>query len=123
MSVTQNYTILMSNEARITAVATLMTAMREDRRDLFQFGLMPGWGDFVGQELAYRDEALKALNSATVMTREDTHGALDGALLATVLRELHTMRRLIVDGAFGDIKGLGRLDSLEAALLFLENPK
>jgi 2-keto-3-deoxy-L-rhamnonate aldolase RhmA len=84
-------------------------------------GLTTGMPDFLMSEVAGAAAALMALQ----LNRENTHGALEGAMLATVLRELHNMRRLILVPVtqVGKSEYKARIASLDAALLFLENPK
>ena len=73
MSVTQNYTITMSKDALIAITGAILTSIRDDRRDLGAFALMPTWRHFAENEMALKAEALVALNAATALTREDTH--------------------------------------------------
>ncbi|UQV43952.1 hypothetical protein KIV45_18890 [Janthinobacterium lividum] len=114
----------MSKDAWMATISAVMTVMRDLRRTIGGPPPIPfEFMDYLQKEMAVNNEALGALSAVNILTREDTRGALEGAMLITVLDELHTMRRLIVDGAFGDMKGLGRLDRLDAALLFLESPK
>lgn len=128
MSVTQNYTITMSIDQRMHATVAVMTQLRADRAQIAKFP-PTGFDDFLVQQIAAGTETLTALNNSQALTREDTHGALEGALLATVLRELHAMRALVV-GDY-EMPGMSRcaserrahIGSIDAVLMFLENPK
>jgi len=54
----------MSKDAWLATVAAVMTSIRDDRRDLAAFGLLPEWREFVGKEMELKVEALAALNAA-----------------------------------------------------------
>lgn len=128
MQVTQNYTITMSSDAWLAVVAAVLTSVRDDRRELDRMPLMPGWAEWINSEIKLKSEALGALNLAKILTREDTHAALNGEMLATVLRELHWMLELVgrgyvIPGMPGHSERLARIESINAALLFLESPK
>lgn len=76
----------------------------------------------------YHEEQVAAVRSAmgimcAPQSHEDKLSALEGENLQTVVVELSTMRRLLADGAFGSVGMLKRLDGIDAALLFLKNPK
>ena len=128
MRVTESYkTVIFSADAHLHAIIAVMTQLRADRA----VKRTPGdeYDKFLVDQITTGTEALAAMNAASVLTREDTHGALDGALLATVLRELHHMLDLMGHGYEGPGMPVGqaarraRIESLNAALLFLENPK
>ena len=127
MQVTQNYTITMSSDAWLAVVAAVLTSVRDDRRELDRMPLMPGWAEWINSEIKLKSEALGALNLAKILTREDTHGALEGEMLDTVRMELQFMRWIL--GTGGCIVNLTpsvlieRIERLDAALLFLESPK
>ena len=123
MSVTQNYTITMSSDAWLSTAAAVLTSLRDDRRELDRMPLMPGWAEWINSEIALKSEAIGALNLAKPLTREDTHGALEGEMLKTVLIELHQMRIFLNRGTLDTMYREERLEALNAALLFLENPK
>ena len=123
MPVTQNYTITMSSDAWLATVAAVLTSVRDDRRELDRMPLMPGWAEWINSEIKLKSEALGALNLAKILTREDTHGALEGEKLKTVLFELRTMREMLAGHMViltGRPERLGRLTD---ALLFLEGQK
>ena len=124
MQVTQNYTITMSSDAWLATVAAVLTSVREDRRELDRMPLMPGWAEWINSEIKLKSEALGALNLAKILTREDTHGALDGEMLLVVLTELKFVLGMLADGKFGEgAYTIMRAERIAAALLFLENPK
>ena len=86
--------------------------------------------DFLRREIATGTEVLNALNSGAVLTREDTHGTLNGEMLETVLDALRVARLAAIKTAcemqvskVSCDTASGRLESLDAALMFLENPK
>jgi hypothetical protein len=126
MSVTESYkTVKFSSDALMYVKDAVMARLISDKARI-EVAKDSAFIDFLRREIATGTEVLNALNSGAVLTREDTHGALDGALLATVLRELHHMRRLVVGcHVMSDMPAAraARLGSLDAALLFLENPK
>ena len=124
-----NYSITMSSDAWLSTVAALLTSLRDDRRELDRLPLMPGWAEWINSEIALKSEAIQALNLAKVVTREDTHGALDGQNLRTAIMALHFMLHSLKHGPFANVSDVlaGQViaspDALNAALLFLENPK
>ena len=111
------YTITMSKEALLTVTGAILTSIRDDRRDLGAFALMSTWCHFVENEMTLKAEALAALNAATP---EVARGALDNAVIATVLRELQAMRDLVAGGNIrmpvSPSESFARLGSLDAAL-------
>lgn len=128
MPVTQNYKIVtFSADTHLHAIIAVMTQLRADRA----LKRTPGdeYDKFLVDQINTGTEALAALNAASVLTREDTHGALEGALLATVLRELHWVLELVGHGyvvpgmPVSSSERRARIESLNAALLFLESPK
>lgn len=129
MSVTQNYTITMSSDAWLAVVAAVLTSVRDDRRELDRMPLMPGWAEWINSEIKLKSEALGALNLAKILTREDTHGALDGEMLSFVVNALHILRSITVGGFL--VPGMSMdeatrkecIERTDAVLLFLENPK
>lgn len=137
MSVTQNYTIIMSSDAWLAVVAAVLSSVRDDRRELDRMPLMPGWAEWINSEIKLKSEAIGALNLATILAREETHGALEGENLRTAIEAMHFM--LLCWGVMGQGGSLteavrdarynprGKVmpsaDDLNAALLFLESPK
>lgn len=119
MSVTQNYTITMSGEVWTHIKNAVMARLEEKLRVA---GMTTGMPDFLMSEVAGGAAALAVLH----LNRKNTHGALEGEMLDTVLCELIDMRRLILEGRTRPIGASGyieRLRRLDAALLFLENQK
>ena len=125
MPVTQNYkTVTFSTDAWATAISAVLTVMRDLRRTIGGSPVASEFMDYLLKEVAINTEALTALNAATVLTREDTHGALDGEMLLVVLTELKFVLGMLVDGKFGEgAYTIMRAERIAAALLFLENPK
>lgn len=129
MSVTQNYkSVTFSADALMYVRGAVIGQLNTDRARV-EVAKDSALIEFLRREIATGTEVLNALNSGAVLTREDTHGALNGALLATVLRELHHMLDLMGHGYEGPGMTVGqaarraRIESLNAALLFLESPK
>lgn len=128
MSVTQNYTIDTSSAAWQYIVIAVMTQLRADRKQIERLPAV-GHDDFLLGEIALGSEALAALNSGRPLTREDTHGALEGQNLRTAIMALHFMLHALNSGPFASVSDVlsGQViaspDALNEALLFLENPK
>lgn len=114
-------TVTMSSDAHLHAIIAVMTQLRADRA----VKRTPGdeYDKFLVDQITTGTEALAALNAASVLTREDTHGALEGEMLDTVLHELHQMRIVLNGGTPDLMKKQERINSLRDALLFLENLK
>ena len=128
MSVTQNYTINTSSEVW-EHIGTAVIGRLEDKMRVVGLTDRP-LPDFLMNEIARGVEAMVVLNAATVLTREDTHGALEGEMLDLV-RQL--LRNEIVelreqDRGFRSSKiscdvVAAKIERVNAALLFLESPK
>ena len=125
MPVTQNYkTVTFSPDALMYVTVAVLTQLRADRREIARLPEV-AFDDFLVGEIATGNAAMAFLNSHTTLSREYTHGSLEGELLQTVLEELHQWRAVLVDttGKLGGAWLPGRLERLDNALLFLENPK
>ena len=127
MSVTQNYTINTSSEV-FQYIRTAVMGRLDDKARVASLTDRP-LPDFLKNEFLRGVEAITALDCATVMTREDLHGALDARTMATVVRELRCMRDAItgcfvIPGmAHTTSERIARLVSIDAALFVLENQK
>lgn len=123
MQVTQNYkTVTFSRDALMYGKDAVLARLLIDKARI-EVAKDSALIDFLRREIATGTEVLNALNSGAVLTREDTHGALEGAMLATVLRELRNMHSLLLVSQVGMSEQMERIAGLDAALLFLENPK
>lgn len=136
MLVTQSYkTVTLSDDAYLHVQLAVLTQMKSDRAAR----RMPGdeYDKFLQQQLALGVEAMSALNAANVtvtavMASNAARGTLadlDGTNLSTVIFALHFMLHSLNHGPFANVSDVlaGQIiaspDALNAALLFLENPK
>ena len=123
MSVTQNYKtfkLSASDDVIRYIVAAVMMQLAVDK-DRFKSAKDSALVDWLRREIDKGGEAVAAMKVES--TREDTHGALGGEMLETVLSELHVMRLFLVECSVKAPGNPARLARLDAALLFLENPK
>ena len=134
---TTDKTITISHVAWIATISAVMTVMRDLRRTIGGRPVAPEFMEYLIRDVAINTEALTALNAATILTREETHGALEGENLRTAIEAMHFM--LLCWGVIGQGGSLteavrdarynprGKVmpsaDDLNAALLFLESPK
>lgn len=127
--------VLLTPDQHMHATIAVMTQLRADR------GAKRTPGDeydkFLSSQIAIGAETLNALNATTVtatavMASNAARGTLDdldGARLATVLRELHAMLAIVAGGYVfpgmpaSPSERRARAGSLNDALLFLESPK
>lgn len=113
-------TVTLTPDQHLHAIIAVMTQLRADR------GAKRTPGDeydkFLIEQIATGTETLTALNAATPESREETRGALDGENLKTAIDAMHYMLR-VGRGERWACLGIPSHDALNAALLFLENPK
>lgn len=117
--------VILTSDQHMHATVAVMTQLRADRAQIARFPAT-GFDDFLVQQIGTGTETLESLNASTlpatvVLTR--TPGAMDGAMLATVLRELRFARILLAECSAKGPGNQPRIDRLDAALLFLESPK
>lgn len=127
MSAAKTFQLTASDDAMqyiVTAVLARLLTDRSAKR-------VPGdeYDKFLTEQIAVGHEAVAALNCTSGLTREDTHGALEGRNLSTAIMALHFMLHSLKHGPFANVSDVlaGQViaspDALNAALLFLENPK
>lgn len=154
MSVTQNYKTITVSDATYDEMARALRYAIVKAGDRIVYWQecsanepMLTWSkeDMAGLMAAQKELLESAKNAATVLTREDTHGALKGEILDTVLlalrnqrgaaiQNLEMMRRMFSEYQAGKLgapwvhqgdvdRKKVAINDIDAALLFLENPK
>ncbi|MCL6483490.1 MAG: hypothetical protein I4O49_04805 [Janthinobacterium lividum] len=126
MQLTKNYkTVTFSLDSFVYVGIAVRMQMQVDRINIERENskVCEPYREFLLESIASGTEVLAAMNADTILTREDTLGALEGELLAAVLHELHQMR-IVLNGGVPDLMNRAvRLHRLHDALMFLENPK
>lgn len=129
MSVTQSYkTVTFSDQQHLHVVLAVMTQLRVDNAAK----RTPGdeYDKFLAAEIALGVGVLAVLNSVTATpAARGPLNDLDGRNLRTAIQALHFMLHTLRSGPFDKVTDVldGQVivspDALNAALLFLENPK